>query len=111
MPTLLLLAAAAVPLAPAAADEAIARQQAEVREAVATNPCRPSATPEEIVVCGRAFQPMASSPVSGYEPGRDFAAPERGPWFELRRGPLSISCCGIATSNGTGAGLSFRIRF
>lgn len=107
----LLLAAAALPFAPATPEQAVERQQLEVREAVEWNPCRPSATAEEIVVCGRLAQPAPSTPASGYAPSRGFAVPERGPWFELRRGPISIACCGIATTHGSGSGLSLSIRF
>ena len=110
----LLLAAAALPLpapAPATPGEAVARQQAAVREAVEWDPCRSSATAEEIVVCGRLGEPAPTPPVSGYSPPRRFAAPERGPWFQFRRGPLAIACCGISTTHGSGSGLSLSIRF
>lgn len=107
----LLIAAAASILPPPTPDEAIARQRAEVQEAVRTSPCRRGASPDEIVVCGRLTRAAPGVPVSGYRPSDEWAAPERGPWFELVRGPLSISCCAIEGSHGTGAGLSLRIRF
>ena len=107
----LLLASLAAPGLMPTPEEAIERQQTEVREAVAGSPCRPGASSDEIVVCGRITGTAPTAPVSGYDPSREFSAPPRGPWFELRRGPLSISCCAIETSRGTGAGLSLRVRF
>jgi hypothetical protein len=113
----LLLTAAAAVIAPGiapppTADEAVERQQAEVREAIDSSPCRAGATPAEIVVCGELYSALPERGTrSGYDPARAFAAPARGPWFEYRRGPLSLSCCSIDGSGGTGAGLGLRLRF
>ena len=108
----MLIAAMAPPgLPPATAAAAIERQQAEVREAVEESPCRPSASPEEIVVCAEITGTPPTGRVGGYDPAAEFEAPARGPWFELRRGPLSISCCAIEGSRGTAAGLGLRLRF
>jgi hypothetical protein len=106
-----MLLALAIPGAAPSPDEAIGRQRAEVRDAVEGSPCRPGADPEEILVCGRMTGSPPTAPVTGYDPAREFSAPARGPWFELRRGPLSIACCAIDGSRGTGAGLSLRLRF
>jgi hypothetical protein len=112
----LLLTAAAVAhgiaTPPPTPEQAVERQQAEVREAVANSPCRAGATAEEIVVCGELYSalPVPASR-SGYDPAREFAAPARGPWFQFRRGPLSLSCCSIDGSGGSGAGLGLRLRF
>lgn len=97
---------------PPTPEQAVERQQAEVREAVASSPCRAGATAEEIVVCGELYSalPVRASR-SGYDPAREFAAPVRGPWFEFRRGPLSLSCCSIDGSGGSGAGVGLRLRF
>jgi hypothetical protein len=93
-------------------EQAIERQQEEVREAVGSSPCRSGATAEEIVVCGTLYSALPTPTArSGYDPAREFAAPARGPWFEFRRGPLSLSCCAIDGSSGTGAGLNLRLRF
>jgi hypothetical protein len=112
----LLLTAAAVShgitASPPTPEQAVARQQAEVREAVDSSPCRAGATAEEIVVCGALYSALPTrASRSGYDPAREFAAPVRGPWFEFRRGPLSLSCCSIDGTSGTGAGLGLRLRF
>jgi hypothetical protein len=108
----LLFAAASLPqVATMTPEEAIARQQQEVREAIATSPCRPGASDEEIVVCGRLHAPPPTRPVFGYAPPRGFAAPQDGPWFEFTRGRLSVSCCAISTARGSAAGLGLRIGF
>jgi hypothetical protein len=107
----LLLAAGAAIVPPPALDTAIERQREAVREAVEWNPCRVEASAEEIVVCGRLNQPAPLAPVTSYDPARDFRPPERGPWFEWRRGPLTISCCSISTDRGTGAGVGLRLTF
>ena len=111
MGSALLLAAAASILPPPTPDQAVERQRATVREATLTSPCRQGASPDEIVVCGRLTRAAPGVPVSGYAPQREWAAPERGPWFQLGSGRVTISCCAIEGSRGTGAGLSLRIRF
>jgi hypothetical protein len=64
-------------------------------------------------VCGRrdAEEPDLARPAAAARSFEPWAAPERGPWFEFRRGPLSISCCSIDGSRGTGSGLRLRIGF
>jgi hypothetical protein len=108
---MLLLAAGAAIVPPPPLDAAVERQREAVRGAVEWNPCRAEASPEEIVVCGRVGEPLPLAPVSGYDPAREFRAPERGPWFSWRRGPLTISCCAISTDRGTGAGVGLRLTF
>lgn len=114
--TFSLIAAAAlsqsIAVTPPTAEQAVERQQREVREAVDSSPCRSGATDEEIVVCGRLYSALPTRAArSGYDPSREFSAPVRGPWFEYRRGPLSLSCCSIDGSGGSGAGLGLRLRF
>lgn len=97
---------------PPTAEQAVRRQQDEVREAIGSSPCRSGATAEEIVVCGRLYSALPGRAArSGYDPASEFTAPARGPWFEYRRGPLSLSCCSIDGSRGSGAGLGLRLRF
>jgi hypothetical protein len=107
----ILLAASAAIVPPPSPDAAVDRQRQAVREAIEWNPCRDHATPEEIVVCGRLAEPEPTTPVSRYDPGLEWRPPERGPWFELRRGPLTISCCAISTGRGTGSGVGLRLTF
>ena len=100
---------AAMPLTPA---QAVERQQAEVRAAIDSSPCRAGATAQEIVVCGELYSALPDQAArSGYDPAREFAAPARGPWFRFSRGPLLLTCCSVDGSRGTGAGLSLRLRF
>jgi hypothetical protein len=108
----LLLAAVSLPQMPVTPDEAIARQQQEVHAAIETSPCRAGATDEEIVVCGRIYQPGPITPDRRYDAPRDFAVPQAGPWFEFRRGGMTFSCCSVPTANGgTAAGIGLRIAF
>ena len=108
----LLLAAASLPQMSVTPGEAIARQRQEVRAAIESSPCRAGATDEEIVVCGRIYQPGPITPDGRYDPPRALVAPQAGPWFEFSRGPLSISCCSVSTANGgTAVGLGLRIAF
>ncbi|HEX8525377.1 hypothetical protein [Allosphingosinicella sp.] len=103
-------AAYCVPL-PVGASEAVERQRGEVRDAVA-RPCAGEPDEETIVVCGQPIEAATGgSGGSFYVPPARFAAPAQGPWFEIRRGPLSISCCSVEGGLGNGAGLSLRIRF
>lgn len=112
MQAFLLLSAAAIPAPPPPTpDEAIALQQAFVRDA-AINPCRRAETQEEIVVCGRPDRTVPERRTGrGYDPSREFEAPVEGPWFSLNRGPLSITCCAVRGSQSRGAGLGLRLRF
>jgi hypothetical protein len=97
---------------PPTPEQAVARQQEEVRDAIDSSPCRSGATADEIVVCGALYSALPTPAArSAYDPARIFAAPARGPWFEFRRGPLSLSCCSIDGRSGTGAGLGLRLRF
>ncbi|HYG29913.1 MAG TPA: hypothetical protein VD887_06840 [Allosphingosinicella sp.] len=114
----LLLTVAAAPFAqgiaapPPTPEQAVVRQQAEVRAAIDSSPCRGGATPQEIVVCGELYSALPDRAArSGYDPSREFAAPASGPWFRFRRGPLSLTCCSVEGSRGTGAGLSLRLLF
>ena len=96
---------------PASAEQAVERQRDEVRDSV-TRPCRSEADEETIVVCGQLVESGgAFDGGSAFIPPSRFAAPAKGSWFEIRRGPVSISCCSVDGSRGTGAGLSLRIRF
>jgi hypothetical protein len=109
-----LAAAAAQSIAPppaATVEEAIERQRGAVLDAI--SPCRRSATREEIVVCGRrhADMPDLARTASGASPPESWAAPANGPWFEFRRGPLSLTCCSVDGGRGSGAGLGLRLRF
>lgn len=106
---LLAAGAAIVPQPPL--DAAVDRQREAVREAVEWNPCRAEASVEEIVVCGRLAEPAPLGPVTDYDPSREFRPPERGPWFQWRRGAVTISCCSISTDRGTGAGVGLRLTF
>jgi hypothetical protein len=110
----LLVAAAGHALAPSAAvtaEQAIERQRDSVLDAI--SPCRRASTEEEIVVCGQrnAGMPDLSRLPGGSRLPRSWAAPERGPWFEVRRGPLSLTCCSVEGGSGTGAGLALRLGF
>lgn len=110
---LALLAAAAQSIAPAPPSpvEAVERQRDTVRDAI--SPCRRAVTEEEIVVCGQRGEDshdLARSPLGGAAYQR-WSAPASGPWFEIRRGPLSIGCCSVEGGHGTGAGLGLRLRF
>jgi hypothetical protein len=114
--SLILIAATAfshgIAVPPATAEQAVERQRQEVREAIDSSPCRSGATDEEIVVCGRLYSALPTRAArSGLVPSSVFSAPVRGPWFEYRRGPLSLSCCSIDGSRGSGAGLGLRLRF
>jgi hypothetical protein len=103
--------AQAVPAAAPNAEEAVERQREQVREVVEGPSCRTATEEDEIVVCGSRFTESTAAPASSYNPRRAFSAEGGEPWFVLRRGALSISCCSIQTSTGTGAGLSLRIGF
>ena len=109
-----LAAAAAQAIAPppaATVDGAIEGQRATVLDAI--SPCRGAATREEIVVCGRrhADMPDLARTPSGTLPFEAWAAPASGPWFEFRRGPLSLTCCSVDGARGSGAGLGLILRF
>lgn len=113
--TLSLLAAAAAQAVasppPPDAGQSIERQRATVLDAI--SPCRRAMTDEEIVVCGERNSEMpdlAGGP-DGSMPVRRSAPPERGAWFEVRRGPLSLTCCSVGGSGGTGAGIALRLDF
>ncbi|HEX8194061.1 MAG TPA: hypothetical protein VF552_14295 [Allosphingosinicella sp.] len=108
---LLLTAAAALPVPPpTTAEQAVERQRAIVRDAVA-NPCGRGDSIDEIVVCGQQDRsvPERRRPGDGFEPS--WEAPAEGPWFSFNRGPLSLTCCSVQGSRGSGAGLGLRIRF
>jgi hypothetical protein len=111
---LTLLQGVAAVAAPAAFDpappamDAVERQREQVREAV--RPCPPGEGEDDIVVCGQLPE-ESGAPGGGYVPPRGIRAPGEGPWFEVRRGPLSIACCSVDGALSTGAGLSLRIRF
>lgn len=109
------LAAAAaqsiVPPPAATVEQAVERQRDAVLDAIA--PCRRSVTAEEIVVCARrhADMPDLDRTPSGAAPPEPWTAPESGPWFAYRRGPLSLTCCSVDGGRGTAAGLGLRLRF
>ena len=113
METVFLAAAAqAIAVPPAATvEEAVERQRDTVLDAI--SPCRRAATREEIVVCGRrhADMPDLAHTPSGAVPPVAWAAPASGPWFEFRRGPLSLTCCSVDGARGAAAGLGLRLRF
>ncbi len=111
MQALLLLAAAGLPAPPPPTlTEAVERQQAAVRDAVA-NPCGRGDSVDEIVVCGQTEQTVPERRGRGYDPQSEFEAPVEGPWFSWNRGPLSLTCCAVRGQQGTGAGLGLRLRF
>ncbi len=91
-------------------EQAAERQRDAVRALVAAPACG-SEEDDAILVCGRRFEPIRSTSGSGYTPPPRFAAPAEGPWFHLGLGPVTLSCCSISGDEGTGAGLSLRIRF
>jgi len=104
-------AAAAQGLPVPTIDELAEHQRDLVRAAI--SPCRRAASASEIVVCGRRNddEEDLARPRAGAIPFRRWAAPEEGPWFEFRRGPLTITCCSVIGGRGTGAGLGLRLRF
>jgi hypothetical protein len=93
---------------PATAAEAVAKQRQQLRRAIGYD-CSAGSGSEDIVVCGRLDNDdYVASPA---DRGRRFEPAAPGPLFEFHSGPLSISCCSIATRSGSGAGLSLKIRF
>jgi hypothetical protein len=91
--------------------QAVERQRDQVLDAI--SPCRRAASREEIVVCGErhADAPDLTRTPAGASPPEAWAAPASGPWFTYRRGPLSLTCCSVNGSRGTGAGLGLRVGF
>jgi hypothetical protein len=110
--SLAFIAAAAASALPAPTlDQAVERQRDQVLDAI--SPCRRAASREEIVVCGERHidsQDLARTP-SGAAPPQAWAAPASGPWFTYRRGPLTLTCCSVNGSRGTGAGLGLQVGF
>ncbi|HEX8216199.1 MAG TPA: hypothetical protein VF577_01925 [Allosphingosinicella sp.] len=108
---LIAAAAAAQGISAPTIDELAERQRNQVRDAI--SPCRRAASEGDILVCGQRGTDAEdlSRPRSGAIPFRRWAAPESGPWFEFHRGPISITCCSVNGSRGTGAGVGLRLRF
>jgi len=110
--SIFLIAAAAASALPAPTlDQAVERQRDQVLDAI--SPCRRAASREEIVVCGERHADaldLTRTP-SGAPPPEVWAAPASGPWFTYRRGPLSLTCCSVEGSRGSGAGLGLRVGF
>lgn len=92
------------------ADEAIARQQAQVREAISYK-CRAGTEVDEIVVCGERSNDGARYAAPAQPRGANFENSSSASLFEFKTGGLTIGCCNIKTSGGSGAGLSLNIRF
>ena len=92
-------------------DELAERQRTQILAAI--SPCGRAASREEILVCGQrqGDEEDLSRARAGTISFRRWSAPESGPWFEFRRGPLTLTCCSVNGGRGTGTGLGIGLRF
>lgn len=91
------------------AEQAVERQQEQVRRMVERKCSAPTAI-DEIVVCGERQDEEAYALRTAYR-GTDYGRQRQASLFEVKLGPATIGCCAVDGAKGTGAGLSLRIPF